>query len=54
LALLKANNDPEIPSRYKTNDDAIGAAAFIQGYAALLGFGITLTRNQAREEIPTK
>ena len=30
----------------------IGAAALIQGYVALCGFGITLIRNQIVDEIP--
>ncbi len=33
-------------------EDATGAAAFIHGYAALLGLGITLTRNQIVADIP--
>jgi len=35
-----------------TKLDINGAAAFIQGYAALLGFGITLIKNQIVDAIP--
>ena len=36
------------------NDEIIGAAACIQGYAARLGLGMTLTRNQMVDAIPLK
>jgi hypothetical protein len=34
--------------------DINGAAALIQGYVALEGFGITLIKNQRVEPIPSK
>jgi len=37
---------------YVTKEEARGAAAFIQGYEARLGLGITRTRNQIREPNP--
>jgi hypothetical protein len=41
LAFLNSKVKLVIPNRYTTNEDARGAAALIQGYAARLGFGIT-------------
>jgi hypothetical protein len=38
--------------RYITNPDIKGAAVFIQGYAARLGLGMTLTRNHMVEIMP--
>jgi len=54
LAFLKSAIEVANPSRYNTNEEAIGAAALIQGYVALLGFGRTLTKNHINEDIPTK
>jgi len=43
---------PVMDSRYKMKLDIIGAAALIHGYPALVGLGITLTKNQRVEAIP--
>ena len=40
------------PTRYRIKDDAIGAAARMQGYEARLGFGMTLIKNQISDAIP--
>jgi hypothetical protein len=44
--------EPDNVISHITNADIIGAAAFIHGYVALCGFGITLIRNQTVEDIP--
>lgn len=41
-----------IPIRYIIKEDINGAAAFMQGYAAREGFGITLIINQIVAERP--
>jgi hypothetical protein len=51
---LKVIIEVLIPNMYMRNDDIIGAAALIQGYVARLGFGITLTKNQQVETMPSK
>jgi hypothetical protein len=44
--------EPDNVISHITNADIIGAAAFIHGYVALCGFGITLIRNQIVDVIP--
>ena len=51
---LNVNTEVLIPNMYMMNDDIIGAAARIHGYVARLGFGITLTKNQQVDAMPTK
>jgi hypothetical protein len=53
-AFLKNIAEPLSVKRYITNPDITGAAALIHGYPALLGFGITLIKNQIVEAIPKK
>jgi hypothetical protein len=53
-ALRKAITEPAKVIKYITKPDIKGAAAFIQGYVALLGLGITLIKNQIVEAIPIK
>jgi hypothetical protein len=50
---LNVNIEVLIPTMYMRNDDMIGAAALIQGYVARLGFGITLTKNQQVDAMPS-
>jgi hypothetical protein len=45
---------PKTDNAQITKDDMTGAAACIQGYKALCGFGITLMRNHIVEAIPAR
>jgi hypothetical protein len=49
---LKNTADENKVSSQITNPEANGYVAVIHGYAALLGLGMTLTRNQIKEDNP--
>jgi hypothetical protein len=51
-ARLNKSADPPNPNKYITKVDMIGAAAFMQGYPARDGFGITRIKNQTVDPIP--
>jgi hypothetical protein len=54
LALVNTRLDDNIPIIHRINAEATGKAACWQGYAARLGFGITLIKNQVRAASPAK
>lgn len=51
-ARIKARPERISPVNQITNPDASGIAALIQGYAARLGLGMTLTKNQMSADKP--
>lgn len=54
VLFLKANIEVPTPNKYIMKDVMMGAVALIQGYVARLGFGITLTRNQMLDAMPSR
>jgi hypothetical protein len=52
VAFLNAKTAPAIDRTHITKPDMMGAAVCMQGYAARVGLGITLTRYHSVEPIP--